>query len=518
MKKFIVCTILGLLSFVACKKYDEIAMWNKSEDASVNVTYLQLITEALQNNDYVTAISPITENGEIIGYRIVFAKSDPVTIYNNENGGSMFSDIDCSDPDYFILTLAENGEQIKLPYYKDKFDLLFVSENDMGKEMTIYCEAGTTTEVRYELTNPMNVPIAVECVSHSGYKVVADKKIKKIFISAPDDPTAIGDSQNEILIFASDEERTIMRKLVVKQVKHIEYKATRQLDFKNRSGNPRFYGNDYEYLDDRSSYNPVTGEGKWAYSGILTLVVPSAFIGDTDLRSLTIPEGVETIGDNAFSNSAIETIKLPESLVKISQFAFSKSNLTEITIPKNVERLEYSVFAGKGGGGAPLRRVVFAGDKIETIENNTFADCNSLKEINLPKGLKKIGYNAFIRCTALEEIIIPDAVTVIEKQVFNQCSALKNVSLGTQLETIGTNTFAKCFALETVICPDETPATIGKGAFPVTDGWGDYTANYKIYVPDEQLETYRQTWSDYWAAPNSFQITKVIYGISSMPT
>ena len=196
--------ILGLLSFVACKKYDEIAMWNKSEDASVNVTYLQLITEALQNNDYVTAISPITENGEIIGYRIVFAKSDPVTIYNNENGGSMFSDIDCSDPDYFILTLAENGEQIKLPYYKDKFDLLFVSENDMGKEMTIYCEAGTTTEVRYELTNPMNVPIAVECVSHSGYKVVADKKIKKIFISAPDDPTAIGDSQNEILIFASE--------------------------------------------------------------------------------------------------------------------------------------------------------------------------------------------------------------------------------------------------------------------------------------------------------------------------
>ena len=60
MKKFIVCMILGLLSFVACKKYDEIAMWNKSEDASVNVTYLQLITEELQNNFYLTAISHIT--------------------------------------------------------------------------------------------------------------------------------------------------------------------------------------------------------------------------------------------------------------------------------------------------------------------------------------------------------------------------------------------------------------------------------------------------------------------------
>jgi len=61
-------------------------------------------------------------------------------------------------------------------------------------------------------------------------------------------------------------------------------------------------------------------------------------------------------------------------------------------------------------------------------------------------------------------------------------------------------------------------ATLGKGAFPVADGWTVTNASYRIYVPDEQDEIYRQAWPDYWAAPNNFQITKVIYGISSMPT
>lgn len=118
----------------------------------------------------------------------------------------------------------------------------------------------------------------------------------------------------------------------------------------------------------------------------------------------------------------------------------------------------------------------------------------------------------------MEEITIPDAVTVIDDKAFQNCSSLKKVILGTQLERIGTNAFNRCSALETILCPDETPATLGKGAFPVADGWTVTNASYRIYVPDEQLETYRQAWPDYWAAPNNFQITKVIYGISSMPT
>ena len=117
----------------------------------------------------------------------------------------------------------------------------------------------------------------------------------------------------------------------------------------------------------------------------------------------------------------------------------------------------------------------------------------------------------------MEEITIPDAVTVIEKQVFSQCESLRRVNLGTQLESIGTNAFNKCLALETVVCRDETPATLSSGVFPVSDSWGSYTANYKIYVPDDKVETYRAAWPAYWDT-SSFVPTKVIYPMSSMPT
>ena len=60
-------------------------------------------------------------------------KLGPATGDPGEDGDSMFSDIDVSDPDYLVLTLAETGASIKLPYYKDKFDLFFVIVDREGR-------------------------------------------------------------------------------------------------------------------------------------------------------------------------------------------------------------------------------------------------------------------------------------------------------------------------------------------------------------------------------------------------
>lgn len=150
-----------------------------------------------------------------------------------QDGDSMFSDIDVSDPDFVVLTLAETGERIRLPRYREKFDLLFEkSDTEKVKEMEIACGAGETAEVRYELT-PAEAQVAIECISHSAYKVSVDEGDRRILVSAPDDPAAVADPQSEILVFASDDERTIMRKLVVKQAKYIRYRATEQLRVTN---------------------------------------------------------------------------------------------------------------------------------------------------------------------------------------------------------------------------------------------------------------------------------------------
>lgn len=419
-------------------------------------------------------------------------KLGPATGDPGEDGDSMFSDIDVSDPDYLVLTLAETGASIKLPYYKDKFDLLFVSGSDRVKEMSVYCGPGATAEVEYELTNPLNVQVAIECISHSGYEVAVDKSAKKITVSAPDDPAAITDPESEILVFASDDERTVMRKLVVKQVKYIDYRATRQLDWEKSSVNPRFWGEDCKFLDEQSTYDSATGEGRWAYTGTVIYITDAAFSGEAGLQEIVIPASVVEVGRNLWNET--------------------------------------------GGGGAfqnctALTSVVFEGDNLSKINLNTFNGCSALSSIELPESLEKIEYNAFDDCSALKSIVIPDKVTYIGEGAFNYCTGLQEAYIGDGVTEIAAKAFAECTALKTVVIGksiqrigDQAFNTrsswdqmtlekvtvlfddIASGSFPVLEsgsrgvfpkpgGWDP--VSYKIYVPKGTKAEYQKNWSDY---------------------
>lgn len=419
-------------------------------------------------------------------------KLGPATGDPGEDGDSMFSDIDVSDPDYLVLTLAETGASIKLPYYKDKFDLLFVSGSDRVKEMSVYCGPGATAEVEYELTNPLNVQVAIECISHSGYEVAVDKSAKKITVSAPDDPAAITDPESEILVFASDDERTVMRKLVVKQVKYIDYKATRQLDWEKSSVNPRFWGEDCKFLDEQSTYDSATGEGRWAYTGTVIYITDAAFSGEAGLQEIVIPASVVEVGRNLWNET--------------------------------------------GGGGAfqnctALTSVVFEGDNLSKINLNTFNGCSALSSIELPESLEKIEYNAFDDCSALKSIVIPDKVTYIGEGAFYSCTGLQEAYIGDGVTEIAAKAFAECTALKTVVIGksiqrigDQAFNTrsswdqmtlekitvlfddIASGSFPVLEsgsrgvfpkpgGWD--LVSYKIYVPKGTKAEYQKNWSDY---------------------
>lgn len=419
-------------------------------------------------------------------------KLGPATGDPGEDGDSMFSDIDVSDPDYLVLTLAETGASIKLPYYKDKFDLLFVSGSDRVKEMSVYCGPGATAEVEYELTNPLNVQVAIECISHSGYEVAVDKSAKKITVSAPDDPAAITDPESEILVFASDDERTVMRKLVVKQVKYIDYRATRQLDWEKSSVNPRFWGEDCKFLDEQSTYDSATGEGRWAYTGTVIYITDAAFSGEAGLQEIVIPASVVEVGRNLWNET--------------------------------------------GGGGAfqnctALTSVVFEGDNLSKINLNTFNGCSALSSIELPESLEKIEYNAFDDCSALKSIVIPDKVTYIGEGAFGACTGLQEAYIGDGVTEIAAKAFAECTALKTVVIGksiqrigDQAFNTrsswdqmtlekitvlfddIASGSFPVLEsgsrgvfpkpgGWD--LVSYKIYVPKGTKAEYQKNWSDY---------------------
>ena len=73
----------------------------------------------------------------------------------------------------------------------------------------------------------------------------------------------------------------------------------------------------------------------------LTEISSDAFAGCTNITSITIPSGVETIGEGAFEGCTnLTEINLPDSVTTIAESAFEGcSNLSEITIPDGVEEI-----------------------------------------------------------------------------------------------------------------------------------------------------------------------------------
>ena len=102
MKRLLTYLFSAMIFFaVGCSEgYDDSALVNRMDSLenriakleelckqmNTNISSLQSLVTALQNNDYVTNVTPVTKNGETIGYTITFTKSQPITIYHGDNG------------------------------------------------------------------------------------------------------------------------------------------------------------------------------------------------------------------------------------------------------------------------------------------------------------------------------------------------------------------------------------------------------------------------------------------------
>ena len=156
------------------------------------------------------------------------------------------------------------------------------------------------------------------------------------------------------------------------------------------------------------------------------------------LRTIDIPDGVTTIGTNAFNNNkAVERIGIPDSVTSIGEYAFCACySLTNITIPNGVT----------------------------SIGEGTFIDCESLESITIPDSVTSIGLGAFQRCLSLTSIAIPDSVTDFGGYMFYGCTSLESATFGNGLSVISEGTFVQCISLKNITFP-EGVTEIGEGAF-----------------------------------------------------
>lgn len=189
----------------------------------------------------------------------------------------------------------------------------------------------------------------------------------------------------------------------------------------------------------------------------VTLIGEGAFEG-TGITTLTIPNSVTSIGENAFYNSKLQSIKVGNGVKKIENGTFRGTNLKEFVIPQNVTCIGEFAFADCKS----LTRIIIH-KNVRQIADGAFSDCPSLQSVELshenlyytnvegvlfnknktiliqyPSGRKNTSYN------------IPEGVNEVANYAFNNVPNLRNIQISNSVEEIGRGNFRNCKNLKTL--------------------------------------------------------------------
>ncbi len=116
---------------------------------------------------------------------------------------------------------------------------------------------------------------------------------------------------------------------------------------------------------------------------------------------------VTTIGHAAFFNSAVTSVTIPDSVTSISDDAFVNCpQLTNISIPNSVTYIGFSAF----NSCTSLKSITLP-SSLSTIQSYAFCNCGNLETIRIPVSVTSIGNNAFADCPSLMTVTYPGSKT-----------------------------------------------------------------------------------------------------------
>ncbi len=207
--------------------------------------------------------------------------------------------------------------------------------------------------------------------------------------------------------------------------------------------------------------------------------IPAEWFKDrARLETIALPAGVRSVGNKAFSGcGALEKIAVggtlistttiqtvfPDSysIVKDCEILHSDDNysicgnaflncsgLSSLTLPEGLSTIGRSAFQGCIG----LTSLTLP-EGLSTIETSTFQGCTGLTSLTLPEGLSTIGTSAFQGCTSLASLTLPEGLSTIGRSAFQDCTNIEEASFPGSLQFIGTNSFYRCTRLRRINIP-----------------------------------------------------------------
>jgi hypothetical protein len=241
----------------------------------------------------------------------------------------------------------------------------------------------------------------------------------------------------------------------------------------------------------------------------VTVIGTNAFLGDTQLTNVGIPETVTNIGYQAFcycSNLRSVTIGTNTWTIEGAAF-FSCTSLTNVVIPDHVTSIGDQAFHNctsltaitvddLNHAYSSLDGVLFNQSKttliecparktgsfsipygVTTVADEAFQYCGRLTNINISDSVTNTGIATFQYCSNLTAAVIGTNVTIIGDQAFQYCANLATISIPNTVTDMGNNTFQYCGSLASATLSTNIDV-IGIAAFM-------YCSNLlSVYIPN----------------------------------
>lgn len=233
----------------------------------------------------------------------------------------------------------------------------------------------------------------------------------------------------------------------------------------------------------------------------LVRIGSEAFLGCSELTSITIPNSITSVVGSAFSGcDKLETVSIdgtPEGMVESGLFAHCNNltigsnvkvlpdlhkGLQKLTIYQGIEKFEacpdawaYKIYLtdiDEWANSTPIG--YFSAGCQQPGQVNFFYKDKPLKNISFGAKVERIGANAFASST-IESITFSDYLVEIGDYAF-QWNSLSTLEIPEGVTSIGERAFYSSSSLQSVSLPS-TLASIGEEAF-----WGN-TALYEVNIP-----------------------------------
>ncbi len=282
----------------------------------------------------------------------------------------------------------------------------------------------------------------------------------------------------------------------------------------------------------------------------LTSIGDRAFAYCKNMSLLELPASVEAIGDNAFdgcntltkmclpsigmwlnvvctscpflssgsgdlyiNDNLITTFTVPSDWVGIPKgLCCGLNKLQELNIPAGVTSIGEYAFYGCAG----LSDLVIPSG-VTTIGQYAFYGCSGLSDLDIPSGVTSIEQYAFYHCSGVTSFILPEGVTTIGESSFCGCTSLTSIIIPSGVTLIGENAFTYCIGLTDIIMKPTTPPVLEPSSQWATIGFPfERTNNCPIYVPSASVDAYKnaKVWKEHYKNRIQAMLEVAVTGVS----